>query len=508
MFKSPNVAARVFKRQILAPRPGASINFVRQFYENLVPGCTICDIDCPDHSFRKFTDDGQYLVSFSMNMQDIIVFRPKWLSYSFKGENCDHQTLAQKAKKFDSFFTHLYSISLGSSNESICKDFFLYLENHQFALFATTTQTQIHELASIDGTVLGFPSIEKITFHLVRLNDGVVMDEKSFRNDYVSLIHNMGVFLHDNLLCVFSLRYQTIHILQVQESGNLVDVRSIGPFCLEDDELFLKSHSQVTQANSFLSGIKQRLLSFIFRKAWNEESDPSLRVQHLKKKFYYHFQDYLDLMMSKVQFLDRQHLLLKFGSVDGGVRMADHHLAFFAVYNMETTEIVAFYQNPSEELYSLFERFYDYFHAKSREPLHANFISSHSNNIYALEHLQIMKSKASSLSQYMKKMLSSLPYTCQSQSPSPYFDLSLFRYDEKLISATDRHRHSTDHPLKFISRRQPNVLKFKIKTGVDSSNADGRAKRSSFLFHPYLPLVLSIQQIYMQPTVVNIHVRL
>ncbi|KAG6489349.1 hypothetical protein ZIOFF_050618 [Zingiber officinale] len=277
------------------------INFVRQFYENLVPGCTICDIDCPDHSFRKFTDDGQYLVSFSMNMQDIIVFRPKWLSYSFKGENCDHQTLAQKAKKFDSFFTHLYSISLGSSNESICKDFFLYLENHQFGLFATTTQTQIHELASIDGTVLGFPSIEKITFHLVRLNDGVVMDEKSFRNDYVSLIHNMGVFLHDNLLCVFSLRYQTIHILQVRESGNLVDVRSIGPFCLEDDELFLKSHSQcsevvnksrseesvhlstnnihhqqVTQANSFLSGIKQRLLSFIFRKAWNEESDPSL----------------------------------------------------------------------------------------------------------------------------------------------------------------------------------------------------------------------------------------
>ncbi|XP_074562830.1 light-mediated development protein DET1-like isoform X1 [Curcuma longa] len=532
MFKSPNVAARVFKREIIAPRPGASINFVRQFYENLVPGCTISDIDCPDHSFRKFTDDGQYLVSFSRNLQDIIVFRPKWLSYSFKGENCDHQTLTQKAKKFDSFFTHLYSISLGSSNESICKEFFLYLENHQFGLFATTTQS--HELPSIDGTILGFPSIEKITFHLVRLNDGVIMDEKSFRNDYVSLIHSMGVFLYENLLCVLSLRYQTIHILQVRESGNLVDVRSIGPFCLEDDELFLNSHSQcsevvnksrsgesvhlstnnihhqqVAQANSFLSGIKQRLLSFIFRKAWNEEPDPSLRVQHLKKKFYYHFQDYLDLIMLKqVQILDRQHLLLKFGSVDGGVRMADHHLAFFAVYNMETTEIVAFYQNSSEELYSLFERFYDYFHAKSREPLHANFISSHSNNIYALEQLQIMKSKASSLSQYVKKMLGSLPYTCQSQSPSPYFDLSLFRYDEKLISATDRLRHSTDHPLKFISRRQPNVLKFKIKTGVDSSSADGRARRSSFLFHPYLPLVLSIQQTYMQPTVVNIHVRL
>ncbi|XP_042408416.1 light-mediated development protein DET1-like isoform X1 [Zingiber officinale] len=527
MFRITNVAARVFKRQIHAPRPGACINFVRQFYENLVPGSTICDIDCPDHSFRKFTDDGQYLVSVSRNMQDIIVFRPKWLSYSFRGENCDHQTLTQKAKKFDSFFTHLYSISLGSSNEFICKEFFLYLENHQFGLFATST-TQTHE-----GAIHGLPSIDKITFHLVRLNDGVVMDEKSFCNDYVNLVHNTGVFLYENLLCILSLRHQTIHILQVRDSGNLFDVRSIGPFCLEDDELFLNSnsqcaginksrpqefvhqsnndihHQQVTEANSFISGIKQRLLSFIFRKAWNEEPDPSLRVQHLKKKFYYHFQDYLDLIMLKqVQFLDRQHLLLKFGSTDGGVRNSDHHPAFFAVYNMETTEIVAFYQNSSEELYSLFERFYDYFHAGSRESVHANFISSHSNNIHALEQLQSMKSKASGFSQYVKKMLGTLPYTCQSQSPSPYFDLSLFRYDEKLISSTDRHRHSTDHPIKFISRRQPNVPKFKIKTGLDTGGADNRVKRSSFLFHPYWPLVLSIQQTYMQPTVVNIHLRL
>ena len=32
--------------------------------------------------------------------------------------------------------------------------------------------------------------------------------------------------------------------------------------------------------------------------------------------------------------------------------------------------------------------------------------------------------------------MASLPYTCQSQSPSPYFDLSLFRYDEKVCSTT------------------------------------------------------------------------
>lgn len=175
---------------------------------------------------------------------------------------------------------------------------------------------------------------------------------------------------------------------------------------------------------------------------------------------------------------------------------------------METTEIISFYQNSSEEFYYLFERFYDHFHSTSRNSLHANFISSYSNNVHALDQLWCIKNKASSFSQFVKKMMTSLPYTCQSLSPSPYFDLSLFRYDEKLISAMDRHRHSTEHPIKFISRRQPNVLKFKIKPGPEAGGSDGMPKRiSSFLFHPFLPFALSIQQTFMQPTVVNIHFR-
>uniref|UniRef100_A0A453I7V3 Uncharacterized protein n=1 Tax=Aegilops tauschii subsp. strangulata TaxID=200361 RepID=A0A453I7V3_AEGTS len=63
--------------------------------------------------------------------------------------------------------------------------------------------------------------------------------------------------------------------------------------------------ARAAQGSSFLPGIKQRLLSFIFHKTWNEEPDQALRVQHLKKKFYFHFQDYVDLIIWKVQFLDR-----------------------------------------------------------------------------------------------------------------------------------------------------------------------------------------------------------
>ncbi|XP_030513873.1 light-mediated development protein DET1 isoform X1 [Rhodamnia argentea] len=533
MFRSSNVAARIFERQIRTPAPGTSVHCARLFYENLVPSHTIYDVECPDHSFRKFTEDGHYLISFSRNNQDLIVYRPRWPSFCCKEDNCIHD-LPQKAKRFESFFTELYTVSLASNNELICKDMFLYSESNQFGVFVTST-APLHDAPSSGEAVPGIPSIDKITFHLLRLRDGDTLDKKVFHNDFINLTHNMGVFLYDDLLAIVSLRFQTIHILQIRDSGNLVDVRAIGTFCREDDELFLNSNAQympvsdqsqlnhsendvetrahqnpLYQNNTLLSGIKQRLLSFVFREIWNEESDDALRIQSLKKKFYFHFQDYVDLIIWKVQFLDRHHLLIKFGSVDGGIlvsRNADQHPAFFAVYNMETTEIVAFYQNSAEELYLFFEMFCDHFHPQSRSSLHMNFISSHSNNIYAFEQLRGIKKKAI-FTQFVKKMLGSLPFSCQSRSPSPYFDQSLFRYDEKLISATDRHRQSTDHPIKFITRRQPYTLKFKIKTGPEAGSADSRTKKiSSFLFHPFLPLALSIQQtVFSQPSI-NIHFR-
>ncbi|GMG99237.1 hypothetical protein Nepgr_001077 [Nepenthes gracilis] len=535
MFRSNNIVARIFERQIRTPRPATSVHFARQFYENLVPSYTIYDVECPDHSFRKFTDDGLYLISFSRNHQELIVYRPSWLSFSCKGQDCDNHYLSVGAKRFESFFTELYCMSLASSNELICKDFFLYMERNQVGLFATST-AQIHDAPATGGAVKGVPSIEMITFHLIRLEDGVILDEKVFHNDFINLAHNTGVFLYDDLLAIVSLRYQTIHILQIRDHGNLVDVRAIGAFCREDDELFLNSNSQFMVAsdrnnqhespvnhventmhdnlvipdNSFLTGIKQRLLSFIFQGIWNEEKDQSLKIQCLKKKFYIHFQDYADLMIWKVQFLDRHHLLIKFGSVDGVLsRNADHHPAFFAIYSMEAAEFVAFYQNYAEELYFLFEQFEDHFHAPSKSSLNVNFISSHSNNIHTREQLRCIKNKSSSFSQFVKKALGSLPFPCQSRSPSPYFDQSLFRFDEKLISATDRHRQSTDHPIKFILRRQPKILKFKIKPGPERGSGIGGAKKiSSFLFHPILPLAISVQQTsFLQQSVVNIHFR-
>lgn len=93
----------------------------------------------------------------------------------------------------------------------------------------------------------------------------MVLDEKVFHNDFINLAHNMGVFLYDDLLAIVSLRYQTIHIVQVRESGNLVDVRAIGSFCREDDELFLISNSQARciSIQAYDIGLRVSLFFFI-----------------------------------------------------------------------------------------------------------------------------------------------------------------------------------------------------------------------------------------------------
>eukprot|EP01018_Ginkgo_biloba_P037011 Gb_10330 [translate_table: standard] len=65
-----------------------------------------------------------------------------------------------------------------------------------------------------------------------------------------------------------------------------------------------------------------------------------------------------------------------------------------------------------------------------------------------------------------------------------------------------------EHPIKFISKRCPNSLKFKINPGLEVSASDGRTKRvASFIFHPIFPFAISIQQSFMQPSVINIHFR-
>jgi len=77
-------------------------------------------------------------------------------------------------------------------------------------------------------------------------------------------------------------------------------------------------------------------------------------------------------------------------------RESDMHCIIFFCHS---ESIINCWQNSSEELYSLFEQFYDHFHANPQDSSHGKFISSHSNDVHALDQLRTIKNKASSSSQ-------------------------------------------------------------------------------------------------------------
>jgi de-etiolated-1 len=99
--------------------------------------------------------------------------------------------------------------------QTLCKDFLLIAEGGALAICATSSPPDSHPPAA-KGALPGVPSMELITLYLVRLSDGMIVDQKAFHNDYINLAHNSGVFLYDDLLAVLSVRFQCVHIFQVR----------------------------------------------------------------------------------------------------------------------------------------------------------------------------------------------------------------------------------------------------------------------------------------------------
>ncbi|KAF9950649.1 acid phosphatase det1 [Mortierella alpina] len=233
-----------------------------------------------------------------------------------------------------------------------------------------------------------------------------------------------------------------------------------------------------------ISGIKQRLMAYLFRKAFNaDDGGAALRHFHLT------FQQFANLIMWRMQFLDESTLLIKFGKLDCVVgRQADstYQTAFFVFYDIHSTEILAVYDNASEEFLRLYEAWADQFSATAfstagRDKRH--YSSTCSNNIYAKDHLKktqygMRHARNGGSAQAVKRSLCVLPYSPQSLSDSPYLDLALFSYDEKVISASERQRQCQDFPIKFYLRGS-GELRFKIHLFKSGSVSGSNGSNSS-----------------------------
>ena len=68
--------------------------------------------------------------------------------------------------------------------------------------------------------------------------------------------------------------------------------------------------------------------------------------------------------MWKMQLLDDNHLLIKYASEEVVTLRSSEpnsQASFFVVYNFKSTEVVAVYENTSEDLLNMFENYCDFF---------------------------------------------------------------------------------------------------------------------------------------------------
>jgi len=256
-------------------------------------------------------------------------------------------------------------------------------------------------------------------------------------------------------------------------------------------------------------GLKQRLLAHLFRQA-TESPQPAKALM----LFHQQFEQYASLTLWKMQLLDEAHLLLKFGCADVVLQRSQSDLnnqtSFFVVYNMYSTEVIGVYENTNKEFAQTFEQFCEHFRACSRPTGLIKYRSTCSNNSFVREHLMkqkvaVMNARNGGETQAVKRILSALPFSPQSWSESPYFDKSLYNYDEKVISSTERPKQCADHPIKFYSRSDDQV-QFKITPGLPDKQ-DRSKKYASYIFHPFQPFIISVQHVLFQPPIVNFHFR-
>ncbi|CAF0747864.1 unnamed protein product [Didymodactylos carnosus] len=268
------------------------------------------------------------------------------------------------------------------------------------------------------------------------------------------------------------------------------------------------------------STLKQRLLTFLYKRA---------KSMHCKLKFVQTFNDYLLLKFYKMQFLSKDILLLKFAHeeiVNKRQQENGTYYSLFVVYNIRQSSILNVYDDSSQELAKIFEIYNDEFRSSaslSTQKLEYYPLSTYSGRQQFQQQYKINMSPTSSDGgENVKKLLVQLPLRTLTHTTSPYLDLSLYSYDDKVISLDDMIKACPNNPIRFFCRgcqrmkfqltlthrsiqttAHDNITTTIITPAITNnshtsanSNTNGSQRRSTLatIWHPIEPFVITIQR--------------
>ena len=346
-------------------KPGTHFHVCRSFYQNVVPNFTIVNVEKPPCFLRKFSPDGKHFIAFSADQTSLEVYEYQGpsavedLLQNVQGEyvgNDSNEAAELRSKVFYRFFHLKHTISVAPSGEQLNRECSLFTGDGKYVIVGSACfvpedpQPNFFDIFRNNESVSPHPRspLEDYSLHVIDIVNGRLVDTRTMKTDKIFLSHNQGLYLYQDTLAVLSVQHQTIHIFRITSEGYFVDVRSIGRFCYDDDELLVNQvrgmwpSGQVPRnfREATISALKHRLLVFLYRRAVAlSEFDGNLL--HLRK-FYQNFDHFRALRLWKMQLLDETHLLLKYASEDVvTLRVPDANTqpAFFVVYNMETAQV-------------------------------------------------------------------------------------------------------------------------------------------------------------------------
>ncbi|NXJ75063.1 DET1 protein, partial [Trogon melanurus] len=563
-IQNQNVIHRLERPPPSSGKAGTHWHQVRVFHHPPLPNFTVVNVEKPPCFLRTPPPDGRYFIAFSSDQTSLEIYEYQGcqaaedLLQGYEGEilanGNDQRSVNIRGRLFERFFVLLHITNVASNGEHLNRECSLFTDDCRYVIVGSAAylpeepHPPFFEVYRNSESVTPNPRspLEDYSLHIIDLHTGRLCDTRTFKCDKVILSHNQGLYLYKNILAILSVQQQTIHVFQVTPEGTFIDVRTIGRFCYEDDLLTLSAvypevqrDTQTGMANPykepFINSLKHRLLVYLWRRA---EQDGSAIA---KRRFFQYFDQLRQLRMWKMQLLDDPPLFIKYTSEDVvTLRVTDpSQPSFFVVYNMVTTEVIAVFENTSDELLELFENFCDLFRNATLHSEAVQFPCSASSNNFARQIQRpppigsmlytlccspvafasktcfpppcrfkdtIVNAKYGGHTEAVRRLLGQLPISAQSYSGSPYLDLSLFSYDDKWVSVMERPKTCGDHPIRFYAR-DSGLLKFEIQAGLLGRPINHTVRRLvAFTFHPFEPFAISVQRTNAE-YVVNFHMR-
>ncbi|KAJ3092515.1 acid phosphatase det1, partial [Physocladia obscura] len=184
-----------------------------------------------------FSADGSLLLCLGQANHSLVAFR-----YS-----PDPSLLLDSASypPFQLFFrqTPVFETTITAGAESLIRDFCLFTANRKFVLLASALPMPATERAAnasrYPHSIESLRFLDNITFWLICLSTGAVLDRLHFPANMILLSHAAGVQIYGEILAITSIKDQTIHLFHVQDTGRFVKLREIGWHNNDDDEYVL-----------------------------------------------------------------------------------------------------------------------------------------------------------------------------------------------------------------------------------------------------------------------------